>query len=224
MKKTLFALIASCAIASADDFAFTNGNKISGTLSRVEPDGLVLITDDGIEKIPFTQLSPEVRAKYGYKPQAAAQYSAKLAAAQHEAFRRNEAALQTQEQEKTREWNAHEAVLQQRATRKDLNEAISQSAMQVQAKVSQVTDDGALCYYDEIEPGGTVVHHEAIFIAGLGVKQGLVDDSKWQGTVYLCGVYRYTTVMGAEKTVKKYALSKETALQQAMNADKDSSE
>src|SRR6266704_3473286 len=46
----------------------------NATISRAEPDGLVIVFPGGIVKIPFTELSPELREKYHYNPQAAAAY------------------------------------------------------------------------------------------------------------------------------------------------------
>ncbi len=66
----------------ADDITTLSGEKFIGvTISRAEPDGLVVIKSDGIVKIPFSDLSPELRAKYGYDPQKAAQYNAAVQAA-----------------------------------------------------------------------------------------------------------------------------------------------
>lgn len=51
-------------------------------ISRVEPDGLVLETDAGVEKIFFRQLPAEVQKRYGYEPGQAAQFAAAVQSAQ----------------------------------------------------------------------------------------------------------------------------------------------
>ena len=52
------------------------------TISRVEPDGLMVVTDTGIRKIPFADLPEKIQKKYGYNPDAAARFAAAIAAAQ----------------------------------------------------------------------------------------------------------------------------------------------
>src|SRR6266571_1550058 len=49
----------------------------NATISRAEPDGLVIVFPGGIVKIPFTELSPELREKYHYEAPAAAAASQK---------------------------------------------------------------------------------------------------------------------------------------------------
>lgn len=70
------------------------------TLSTVEPDGITVTTDSGIEKVSFAELPANIRAKFGYKPEAAAAYSATLSRAQHETFQRGQAETIAEEQRK----------------------------------------------------------------------------------------------------------------------------
>ena len=44
-------------------------------MSRVEPDGIVIIFAGGTVKIPFTKLSEELQRKYNYNPEAAKSFS-----------------------------------------------------------------------------------------------------------------------------------------------------
>ena len=57
MKTTIAILIAlACARLAAEDFTTIEGKKYEGvTVSRVEPDGLMVVTDSGIAKIPFAR-------------------------------------------------------------------------------------------------------------------------------------------------------------------------
>jgi hypothetical protein len=78
----VIALIIAGSRLCADDITTLRGEKFPNvTVSRVEPDGIVVIKSDGIVKIPFSDLSPELRAKYGYDPEKAAQYNAAVQAA-----------------------------------------------------------------------------------------------------------------------------------------------
>src|SRR5262249_30997032 len=72
----LAALAAPC--APADDFKTIDEKQYKNVdVSRVEPDGIIVITfSGGIVKILFNELSPKIKKKYGYNPQAAAAFSA----------------------------------------------------------------------------------------------------------------------------------------------------
>jgi hypothetical protein len=81
----LIALILTAASLRADDITTIRGEKFTNvTISRVEPDGIIVIKSDGIVKIPFSDLSPELRAKYGYDPEKAAQYKTAVQAADNQ--------------------------------------------------------------------------------------------------------------------------------------------
>ena len=59
----------------AEDFTTIDGKKLEGvTVTRVEPDGIVVMTDSGIEKVAFARLPVEVQKKYGFDPAKAAQF------------------------------------------------------------------------------------------------------------------------------------------------------
>jgi hypothetical protein len=100
MKTTAFVcagLFAMAVGALADDFKLTDGREYKGvTVSRAEPDGLVVVTDSGIEKLPFNLLPKEVQQKYNFNPQTAAAYSQADAAAQRAIAQRNQDALRKQ--------------------------------------------------------------------------------------------------------------------------------
>src|SRR5437868_2908816 len=67
----------------ADDIKTTTGNEYKNvTVSRAEPDGLVVVASYGIIKIPFEELPSELRAKYGYNPAEAATFRRQTADAE----------------------------------------------------------------------------------------------------------------------------------------------
>jgi len=54
-----FLILCSASVALSDDFKTIDGKEYKNTkVSRVEPDGIVLITDSGISKIDFTSQPP----------------------------------------------------------------------------------------------------------------------------------------------------------------------
>ena len=62
----------------ADDFKLINGKEYKDvTISRVEPDGIVLRTKSGISKIYFVELPKDVQDRFHYNAANAAAYSAK---------------------------------------------------------------------------------------------------------------------------------------------------
>ena len=65
----------------ADDFKTLTGKEYKDvTVSRVEPDGIVLTGKAGISKVYFTELSKDVQERFGYDPQKAGNYSAQQSA------------------------------------------------------------------------------------------------------------------------------------------------
>jgi hypothetical protein len=64
---TLALLTLSASIALGEDFKTVNGREYkNATLSRVEPDGIVVVTKSGISKIYFVELPKEVQKRFGY--------------------------------------------------------------------------------------------------------------------------------------------------------------
>jgi hypothetical protein len=65
--KTTLAILASVSVSLviADDFKTINGKKYKdATVSRVEPDGIVLKTKSGISKVYFAELPKEVQERF----------------------------------------------------------------------------------------------------------------------------------------------------------------
>jgi hypothetical protein len=73
-KATLALLAAlSASLALADDFKTIAGKEYKNvTVSRVEPDGIVLKSQSGISKVYFTELPKEVQERFHYNPEGAA--------------------------------------------------------------------------------------------------------------------------------------------------------
>jgi hypothetical protein len=57
-----------------ESFTTLDGEHYTGIIKRVEPDGIVLRTSDGVPKLKFKNLPPEVGAKYGYDPELELQF------------------------------------------------------------------------------------------------------------------------------------------------------
>lgn len=77
--QTTLALLAalSASLALADDFKTIDGKEYKNvTVSRVEPDGIVLKSNSGVSKVYFTELPKGVQERFHYDTQQAAQYTA----------------------------------------------------------------------------------------------------------------------------------------------------
>jgi uncharacterized phage infection (PIP) family protein YhgE len=65
----------------SEDFKTVNGKEYKdATVTRVEPDGVVVKTNSGITKVYFTELPKEVQEHFHYDSEKAASYSAEQAA------------------------------------------------------------------------------------------------------------------------------------------------
>jgi hypothetical protein len=78
-------------IALAEDFKTVNGKEYkNATVSRVEPNGIVLRMKSGILKVYFTELPKEVQQRFNCDPEKAAAYSANQNAALEQARKQRE--------------------------------------------------------------------------------------------------------------------------------------
>ena len=92
--------------------------------------------------------------------------------------------------------------------------------MPFRLKIRQSTAEVVLADYQVgtvvVAKGPTYIDYsrvaaEPIAVSGL---DKLVDGDRWEGVLYPTGIYRYTTVMGAEKSVRSFTASPEKALEQ----------
>jgi thiol-disulfide isomerase/thioredoxin len=110
MKIFAFLILCFASVALAADFKTIDGKEYKNvTVSRVEPDGIVLITSSGISKVYFTELPKEVQARFHYDAAKGAAYSAQQTATQ--------AAFQKQQEELRRKL-AEEAQRNEQNTRR----------------------------------------------------------------------------------------------------------
>ena len=73
-------IVCFASVAFADDFKLINGREYKdATVSRVEPDGIVLRTKSGIAKVYFVELPKEDQEQFHYNPAMASAYSAQQA-------------------------------------------------------------------------------------------------------------------------------------------------
>src|SRR5437870_177476 len=93
------------ALARADDFKTIDGKEYKNvTVSRVEPDGIMVISNSGIVKLYFRELPKDVQQRFGYDPSKAAAYSSENAAQQDAIRQAASEAAKKQAEEKNRYW------------------------------------------------------------------------------------------------------------------------
>jgi hypothetical protein len=160
--KVLTLLILSFTSAAfAEDFKTLNGKEYKdATVTRVDPDGIVVKTKSGITKVYFAELPKEIQARFQYDSEKASAYAAEQAA--------NYAIYQKQQEEARREReNAAEknkAILaeQQAATNRT-------QALQARYSELQKQEDDLLIQIGEAKQAGpaywggknnrTLLHH-----------------------------------------------------------------
>src|SRR5438552_16209467 len=77
MKIPTFLILCFASVVLADDFKAIDGKEYKNvTVSRIEPDGIVLKNKSGISKVYFVELPKEVQERFHYNAAIASAYSA----------------------------------------------------------------------------------------------------------------------------------------------------
>ena len=89
----------SASFAMADDFKTVGGKEYKDvTVTRVEPDGIIVKMKSGISKLYFVELPNEVQQRFHYDPQAATAYSVQEAA-HYEVYQKQQEEARHQQEE-----------------------------------------------------------------------------------------------------------------------------
>ena len=125
MKTLTIAILCLASVVRADDFKTINGKEYKdATVSRVEPDGIVVRAKSGISKIYFTELPKEVQQRFNYDPDKAAEYSAEQNAA-YEQIRK-----QQEQQEEAARQKAEQSAKQQAGIQRNMDQVRNVQALQ----------------------------------------------------------------------------------------------
>ncbi len=197
----------------AEDFKLTNGQVVKGDLSRVEPDGLVLVTDAGIEKISFFLLPEETQKRYGFDLKKADAYRAQQSAARQQMLELQAAAIRSRAARVEKMQKNQPSLEDQQRRVKIESEVINATA-----SVLQGTSKGARVRIS-VKTGRaatTLLDRDTRATTDLG--EGFVyelraaDGETWEGKLYPAGFYTYTSAFGEEHTMRAYALTADAAL------------
>ena len=101
-KVLTFLILSFASAVLADDFTTLNGKEYKdATVTRTDPDGILVKTKSGITKLYFIELPKDVQERFHYQSEKAAAYSAEQAA--------NYAAYQKQQDETQRQQRVADA-------------------------------------------------------------------------------------------------------------------
>jgi len=199
-------------LACAEDLKRADGTIFKGTIVRNEPDGLVVQTDAGIEKVDFVMLSTELQKRFNYDPAKAETYRqqsrAARAAAQQQLVQQQLAAVRAQSAAADEKQNQQPSP----------EEAARRLRVFVTAAIQQGTTKGvrASLTVQTGRPAATMLGKDTRATIGLGEAfiYGLegAGGETWQGKLYPAGYYHYTTSLGEEDTMRAYATTVEDAL------------
>jgi hypothetical protein len=124
-------LLSFAAAALSEDFKTVNGKEYKdATVTRVDPDGVVVKTKSGITKVYFIELPKEVQERFHYDSEKAASYSAEQAT-NYTAYQKQQDETQRQQQAADAKSNAALAE-QQAATNRTQALQIRYSELQKQ--------------------------------------------------------------------------------------------
>src|SRR5207249_322924 len=74
--KFFILIVCLASVALADDFKTIDGKEYKNAkISRVEPDGIVVITKSGVSKIYFVELPKDIQLRFHYDVQKAVSYT-----------------------------------------------------------------------------------------------------------------------------------------------------
>jgi hypothetical protein len=112
-----FLILCLTAAALSEDFKTVNGKEYKdATITRVEPDGIVVKTSSAVTKVYFTELPKDVQEHFHYDSRKAASYSAEQAAS-YTAYQKQQDETQRQQQAADAKNNAAVATQQAAANR-----------------------------------------------------------------------------------------------------------
>lgn len=181
----IIAFVLTASSLRADEITTLKGEKFTSvTITRVEPDGIVVRKSDGIVKIPFSDLSPELRAKYGYDPEKAA----KFAAADAEAQRRL-----------AQEQAAQQQAAAQRNETATSTEPLNQREYTLWGTIIQILPQGVI-----VDPSYRGYHSSPFLVKGMPGQDKLAEGDNFHASIVDAGVITLNDTSGAKRTLHAY--------------------
>jgi hypothetical protein len=145
-KVVTFFILSFISAGLAEDFQTLNGREYKdATITRAEPDGIVVKTKSGITKVYFAELPKEIQERFHYDPEKASAHSAAQAA--------NYSAYQKQQEEAERQ--REDAAAKNKAILVEQQAAINRTqALQTRYSELQKQEDDLLRQIGEAKQPG----------------------------------------------------------------------
>jgi hypothetical protein len=177
-KVLTFLIVCFASAAFAEDFKTVNGKEYKdATISRVEPDGIVVKTKSGITKVYFAELPKEVQERFHYDPEKATAYTAEQAA-NYTAYQKQQEEIRRQREDADAKNNAVLAA-QQAATNRtqalqDRYAALQQEENSLLLRIGEAKQPGPA--YWGGSKGKTLLHHPNPQASQLPLLQSQLND------------------------------------------------
>jgi hypothetical protein len=192
----LFLILCFGSLAFADDFKTIDGKEYKNvTVSRVEPDGIVLKTKSGISKVYFVELPKEVQERFHYDAEKAARYSAKQAGRLAPQL-----GLKESSADSTRE---EDKILQVEIIQVLPQGVLAYGQVTHKAFFGSQTSGQPLSGGNYDVPSG---EGKNIFLQGFS--GGLAEGERFQVQAYAAGTYTYQDASGTSRTLEKWVFTK----------------
>jgi hypothetical protein len=166
----------SAAIALADDFKTIDGKEYkNATVSRVEPDGLVLTTKLGISKVYFVELPKDVQERFHYDAAKGSEFTTLQQAAIAES---NEAVAAQQQQQAEERQRQAAAIAQQRQQAEEQQRQADAIAMRQEAQQAQQQQRYAHQQHRNATARQTAEQRRLRQVAGAAASQRAQEDQR----------------------------------------------
>lgn len=206
----LVLLLAGAAFVVADDdIALSSGSILHhARIAKFFAGEFVIEHDGGIAHVSWAEMPAAIQAQYPFDSKRAGQE--KQAAAHEGDAARDQASAAARQR-------ALALAIESEKPPPGTHSEPGTQVLRVSGRVLQVLPDGILLrggwQNQTLEPYGDhyggVIESEPLFVAG--APSNLADGDEFSGVVYPAGRYAYTSVIGATKTVYRYATSAQLA-------------
>ncbi len=177
------------------------------TVTKIEPDGISIMHETGLAKVPYEKLTPELQAKFGGFD------ATKAAEFRNKRNKSNSTYMRAMDVEKAMidEKKAEEKIIKDNKmpTKVEVMQATANGGMlckvsfmvDTETKVRGKNAFGETTYTPKKGTAWASMGDDWFFVIGLPTH--LVDGSNWEGFTMFDGNHAYSNTAGAAKTVRK---------------------
>ena len=213
MKTLCLTLLLLPLLACAEDFTLADGTKVQGTVSRVDPDGLIVATARGVEKLGFYDLTEADQKRFGLDFKTAEEFRLQQKAGRAKQLAEQVAAVQAQSA-------ALEKKIQDAPTPEQLAARlrVTQSGFTAEATVTGGAPDGVWVRLTTQRGQAAATQLDKSTLATVGLGAGFIygvqraNGETLRGTLYPAGYYCYTNDFGIPRSMRAYATTVEAAI------------